>query len=332
MSTYKRPVFLEKQIKSLLAQTFTDFEIIISDNDPDGSAGEVVQKFKDSRVNYQKNIENLGMVKSFNNSLSRARSEYVVMITDDDPVYPDMLESLHALSIKYPGYGMYQGGCEILCYSPFSAKVMRARVGVNSCLSSELNYDEEKIYSAEEFPYLFFKGKLGSLLLWSVGVVKRDILIANGGMPDYGTEYFTDHAFMVVNGSTKGMVYLNRALGHQAIHGENFGFNQLKNLDKYKAIPDSFSKWVEERLSGRKDWQVLKTVMQDFVGASLVEFSVFIKSSLRELKYPDANFNQARKFVFDKSYMRKWKTKYTILSKFPATFNYLLQIKKKFLK
>lgn len=332
MSTYKRPVFLEQQIRSLLAQTYTNFEIIISDNDPDGSGREIVDKFHDARVNYQKNSENLGMVKSFNNSLARARSEYVVMITDDDPVYPDMLESLHALSIKYPGYGMYQGGCEILCYSPFSAKVMRARVGINSCLSSEMNYNEEKIYSAEEFPYLFFKGKLGSLLLWSVGIVRREILLVNGGMPDYGTEYFTDHAYMVVNGSDRGMVYLNRALGHQAIHGENFGFNQLKNLDKYKAIPESFTNWVESKMNRRKDWPQLKDEMHSFVGASLVEFSVFIKSSLRELKYPDASFKLAKNFVFNRTYMRKWKTKYLILANYPATFNYLLQLKKKFIR
>ena len=139
-----------------------------------------------------------------------------------------MLQTLHQLSIKYPGFGVYQGGCEILCYTPFSARVMRAKVGINSCLSSEMDYDAEKVYTAEEFPYLFFKGKLGSLLLWSCSIIRREILIENGGMPDYGTEYFTDHAFIVVNCSHSGMVFKNRALGHQAIHGENFGFNQLK--------------------------------------------------------------------------------------------------------
>jgi len=37
MSTYKRPEFLRKQIEGILQQTFTDFEIVISDNDPEGS-------------------------------------------------------------------------------------------------------------------------------------------------------------------------------------------------------------------------------------------------------------------------------------------------------
>lgn len=330
MSTYKRAGFLEKQINCLLQQTYKNFEVIISDNDPEGSAKAVIELFNDNRINYEINKVNLGMVKSFNHSLSKARGEYVVMITDDDPVYPDMLQTLYDLSIKYPGYGVYHGGSEILCYSSFSAKVMRAKVGINSCLSSEMEYNEEKIFTAKDFPYIFFKGKLGSLLLWSCAIVRREILLENGGMPDYGTEYFTDHAYTVANCSHSGMVYLNRALGHQAIHGENFGFNQLKNLDKYKAIPASFTGWVEERLKRREDWPQLRSEMYRFVGRSIVEFSLFIKKSLADLNYPNDDFNKALKEVFSTPYLRKWKSKYILLSKYPSAFQFLLQLKKKF--
>jgi GT2 family glycosyltransferase len=38
MSTYMRPILLEKTLRSILSQTFTDFEVVISDNDPKGSA------------------------------------------------------------------------------------------------------------------------------------------------------------------------------------------------------------------------------------------------------------------------------------------------------
>lgn len=330
MSTYKRPVFLAAQIKSLLQQTFTDFEIVISDNDPEASAKAVAASFNDKRVVYYHNSQNLGMVKSFNSSLAKSSGTYVVMITDDDPVYPDMLQTLHDLSIKYPGFGVYQGGCEILCYTPFSAGVMRAKVGINSCLSSEMDYDAEKVYTAQEFPHVFFKGKMGSLLLWSCSIIRREILIENGGMPDYGTEYFTDHAFIVVNCSHSGMVFKNRALGHQAIHGENFGFNQLKNIDKYKIIPASFTGWVGERLNKREDWPIVEKEMYSFVGQSMVEFSLFIKKSLAGLGFPDADFNKARQSVFRLPYLKKWNTKYILLSKFPATFAYLLQLKQKF--
>ena len=330
MSTYKRPLFLKQQLESLLKQNFTYFEIVISDNDVEGSGKTIAESFGDSRINYQTNSENLGMVKSFNHSLAKAKGEFVVMITDDDPVYSDMLQTLYDLSRKYPGYGVYHGGCEILCYSPVTAKAMRAKVGINSCLSSEMEYNEEKLYSADEFPYIFFKGKLGSLLLWSCGIIKREILIGNGGMPDYGVEYMTDHAYTVVNCSHSGMVYINRALGHQAIHGENFGFSQVKNLDKYISTPELFCKWVEERLSKRSDWAELKKIMHSFVGRSMVEFSLFISKSFKTANYPEKEFKKAFKKVFDIPYLKKWRYKYLLLSKYPATFQYLLHLKQKY--
>ncbi|MEO7523032.1 MAG: glycosyltransferase, partial [Ferruginibacter sp.] len=265
MSTYKRPEFLKIQVANLLQQTFENFEIIISDNDPEGSGKVILEMFNDKRISYQVNKENLGMVKSFNYSLSRARGEFVVMITDDDPVYTDMLETLHTLYLKYPGYGVYHGGCEILCYSPFTASVLRAKVGINSCLSSELNYNEERVYSGKEFPYIFFQNKFGSLLLWSCGIVKREILVDTGGMPDYGTEFMTDQAYTIVNCSYAGVVYVNRALGHQAIHGDNFGFSNLGNFEKYKSLPDNFTKWVESRMEKRPDWPQLKKVMYPYL-------------------------------------------------------------------
>lgn len=329
MSTYKRPDFLSLQLKSILNQTFTDFEIVISDNDPEGSGERVVNQINDKRIKYTVNEQNLGMVKSFNSSLSRAEGSYIVMITDDDPVYPDMLQTLYDLSVQYPGYGVYQGGCEILCYTQEVAAAMRAKVGVNSCLSSSLDWKTVVLYSAQDFPYVFFNGEIGSLLLWSTGMVRRDIAIQTGGMPDYGTEFFTDHAYNVANCSHSGMVYINKALGHQAIHGDNFGFNQLKNLSKYEAIPDSFSEWIKQRLQYREDWPALKIKMEGFIGRALVEFSFFIKKSIEASGDSQHNFNQSLKKVFSRSYLKKWKLKYNLMSRFPATFQLMLNLKSK---
>lgn len=332
MSTYKRPEFLDKQIECLLNQTFKNFEIVISDNDPTGSGNIAVKKFNDPRIKYKINNENLGMVKSFNASLHRSLGDYIVMITDDDPVYPDMLKTLFDLCKNNPGYGVYQAGCEILCQSPFNAKVMRSKVGLNSCLSNDLYYNEIKKYSAEEFPYIFFQGKLGALMLWSVGIVEREVALKVGGMPDYGTEYFTDHAYIVANASEKGMLYLNRSLGYQAIHGENFGFNQLKNMEKYKILPESFTQWITDKLKHRNDWPALQKEMHKFVGRSVVEFSLFIKKSLDTFKIPADDFLKAKDYVFKIPYIKKWNVKFLMLSKFPITFNYALQLKQKFLK
>src|ERR1043165_2512224 len=104
-STYKRPAYLKSTLQSILRQSFTDFEVIVSDNDSEQSGKPSVEFFNDSRFFYQANESNLGMKKSFNRSLEKAKGQYIVMIADDDPVYPDMLETLFDLQKEFPGYG-----------------------------------------------------------------------------------------------------------------------------------------------------------------------------------------------------------------------------------
>jgi len=185
MTTYKRPEFLKQQLESIAKQTFPDFQIIVSDNDPEASGRKVVEELDDPRILYFLNETNLGMVKSFNRSLSKAQTEWVVMITDDDPVYPDMLQTLYDLSISHPGYGMYMGGCDILCSNPVVARSSRLKVGTNSCLA-DLAIGTIREYSGRDFPFAYFRGEIGGHLLWSTGIVRRDIALSIGGMPDFG--------------------------------------------------------------------------------------------------------------------------------------------------
>src|SRR6185436_6094647 len=96
-STYRRPSYLRSTLEKILLQTFTDFEVIVSDNDENESAKEIVNSFHDQRLKYFPNGENLGMKKSYNKSLERSSGSYIIMIADDDPVYPEMLQTLYNL-------------------------------------------------------------------------------------------------------------------------------------------------------------------------------------------------------------------------------------------
>src|SRR5688572_5340477 len=114
-TTFKRHDHLRATLQSILNQTFSDYEVIVSDNDPEQTGRKAVEGFNNPKFKYFPNAENLGMKKSFNKSLERSTGEYIVMIADDDPVYPDMLATLVQLKTNYPGYGMYLGGCDWFC-------------------------------------------------------------------------------------------------------------------------------------------------------------------------------------------------------------------------
>lgn len=329
MTTYKRPEFLKKQLNSILQQTFSDFQIVISDNDPMASAEAVVKQFNDPRIFYSVNEENLGMVKSFNRSLARANSEYVVMITDDDPVYPDMLQTLHDLSVEHPGFGMYIGGCDIVCLNPVVAKSMRLRVGTNSCLA-DLPVDMVRKYSGEEFPFAYFKGELGCHLLWSTGIVKRDIALAIEGMPDFGAPYNTDIAYIVLAGSYEGVILLNTSLGCQVVHGGNYGFTE-SDFNKLYITPDGFYQWIMKRLPKNHNYEGLKTYIETFTARWVVEYSVSIHKFIKHNKIDGKNFRAYVDKVFKIPYLRVWRAKFFMAINFPGLFESLVALKKRVL-
>lgn len=84
--TYNYARFLPEAIESVLVQDFQDFEVIIvDDNSPDNTA-EVVAPYcrKDSRVSFEVNAVNRGMVQNWNYCLSKARGTYVKYLFGDD--------------------------------------------------------------------------------------------------------------------------------------------------------------------------------------------------------------------------------------------------------
>lgn len=199
ISTYKRPGILSAQIKLLLSQSFTEFEIIISDNDPDGSARDIIAFFNDDRVHYFNNEVNLGMILSFNKSIERSKTDFIVMVTDDDPVDPDFLKTFYDLYKKYPGYSIYCG---------FS----RTRRPENSI----------EIIPREKFIQEILDPQLTSNLLWSSAVIRKVDALRIGLIPDYDSPHLADHAFMAKVGSVNGGVILNKMYSSLSSHDSNF--------------------------------------------------------------------------------------------------------------
>ena len=204
MSTYKRPNLLKQQLESLLKQTFSRFEIIISDNDPLCSGEVIVESLKDERLKYYSNFDNLGMIKSYNKSIERATSQYIIMITDDDPVANDMVQSFHQIINNYPGYSVYIG-CE--------------RIG-----KTEMQLE---VFDKNNFVFQILHPKFTCNILWSSCVLKKRDLLKIGGMPDYGSPHLADHAMMALCGSINGGVIINKMYSTLTSHDNNFSKSNL---------------------------------------------------------------------------------------------------------
>ena len=95
MTVFKRTEYLEEAIKSVLNQTFKDFELIITDDANTEAARAISQRFSyDTRVRYRSNPTILGAPLNMAAALKEAQGEFVTLFNDDDLMEPDMLESL----------------------------------------------------------------------------------------------------------------------------------------------------------------------------------------------------------------------------------------------
>ena len=77
---------LDKSIKSVLDQTFADFEFILCDDGSDDSTYEMLKKYADadSRIRLIRNDKNLGLVQTLNKCLALAEGKYIARHDCDD--------------------------------------------------------------------------------------------------------------------------------------------------------------------------------------------------------------------------------------------------------
>ena len=94
LPTYNGEEFLAESLDALLAQTFTDFELIISDNGSTDRTGEIAREYaaKDHRVRYVHHPVNRGSTFNHNFVVEQARGELFKWVSDDDLYAPDLLQ------------------------------------------------------------------------------------------------------------------------------------------------------------------------------------------------------------------------------------------------
>lgn len=86
MPVYNGQTLVAQAIRSLLDQTFSDFELIISDNGSTDRTPEICQEFAtaDHRIRYIRHAENRGIFWNNNFVISEARGRYFMLASDDD--------------------------------------------------------------------------------------------------------------------------------------------------------------------------------------------------------------------------------------------------------
>ncbi|MBO6051290.1 MAG: glycosyltransferase family 2 protein [Bacteroidales bacterium] len=91
-----------KTIQSVLNQTYTDLEIIISDNDSTDQTIKVVRQIQDERIKLFINDTNIGMARNFQAAISHATGKYIKCLCADDIITPDCIEKQVNTFLSHP--------------------------------------------------------------------------------------------------------------------------------------------------------------------------------------------------------------------------------------
>lgn len=184
--------YLDEMLNSLQAQTYTDFDVLISDdNSPEDIKSICSVYLKDARFHYRRNEKNLGnysLTSHWNYLIERCNTDYVIIASDDDIYENKFLEKVNELIDKYP-------------------KTDLIRTRVRKINENREPYDEDCLFPETEDALHFLHSSFCNNRIHCIGnyIFKTETLKKEGGFVDFPLAWFSDDATVFTCGK-KGIV------------------------------------------------------------------------------------------------------------------------------
>jgi glycosyltransferase involved in cell wall biosynthesis len=113
--TYNRARLLGRAVRSVLAQNYQDFELIIVDDGSTDDTEGLVKNLNSEKIRYLRHRQNKGASAARNTGISSARGEYIAFQDSDDEWMPDKLEKqMRAFAVAPPEVGIIYTGFYII--------------------------------------------------------------------------------------------------------------------------------------------------------------------------------------------------------------------------
>ena len=224
--------FLKEALRSIQAQTFGDFLVIISDDCSPEPIYQIVEPFlTDPRFTYRKNDGNIGaehLVAHWNLLVDACETPYLIMAGDDDVYEPSFLGEMDILAVSYP-----------------DVNLLRARMNqidqTGRVIQTEDPFNEFEDFTA--FSADIFKNHLHGIGQY---VFKTSYLKSIGGFKDFPLAWFSDDATAILC-SKGGSAHSHAVLFHLRNSGLNIssatGHPEYARLKASAAI--AFHQWLK---------------------------------------------------------------------------------------
>lgn len=237
--TYKRANLLKQALESSLNQEGNiPYTILVVDNNPDRNdetESFMAEYSSFENISYYKNTENIGQIGNWNRLYQLAKTKYVIMLHDDDLMYPDYILKISDIINKHKGN-------------------VPAFLSISSNIFSDDNIFPNR---AENSPFVrsiktkeFIKG---NILGAPTGLcVQKDVALAIGG---FSEDFYpsADYHFYVLLSHYHNIYYLN----NYPLTVYRFSSNVTAKKETMIAIikmDSSIKGMILSQMSGLKKW------------------------------------------------------------------------------
>lgn len=114
MPTYNHAPYVEAAIRSVLAQTCDDFELLIIDDGSTDGTPDIVRRISDPRIRFRALERNIGACGAVNMMLAEMRGEYYCILNSDDMYAPHKLASQLDFMSRHPEYAACFSMCRVI--------------------------------------------------------------------------------------------------------------------------------------------------------------------------------------------------------------------------
>lgn len=244
--------YLDQALKSIIAQSFSDFELIIVDDCSLEDLKSIVDANADGRVSYYRNEKNIGgsnLVAQWNHCLEFAKGDYVILATDDDLYDARFLETFVPLIEKYPNVDLFRS--RIL-----SVDAQGIIKNIDACYKEYL--------TPTEFLYHSLHGMRGGIPQY---IFRRSALMEKGGFVSLPMAWGSDDATAILM-SEHGVVNSQEHLVRFRWSDINISSDKRYAVQKVQARL-LYSEWLVEHTkvqsSGGEWGDFYKRMVYDFI-------------------------------------------------------------------
>ncbi len=240
LPVYNGEKYLAEAIDSVVAQTFSDWELVIVNDGSTDDSQRVIDRYAKThsrlRTFYQ---DNSGQSSARNFGVQQSTADYVAFIDQDDRYWPTKLQKTISLLDRRPDYGMV--------YSDFDLIDVKGRVFTAAALTSgrpPFPPATHPKYSLLEF----LRGD--AFILPGAAVIRRELFLSIGGFDSRLSGYEDDDLFLRIFLRAR-MYFIQQALLQWRVYGSSYSYSARMDASRvifFQKLVDTFSEVARENL------------------------------------------------------------------------------------